>query len=214
MNTQSLIIPSIFILAVTSISLLAAKNWRIIIALLSFQYLAIFFLLQINWSIQLAATNLLAGWIAGAILGIGAASFYIKNTDRSNNSAEKKSTNVYLIIRDFAESGMVFQLLAGGLAILAISLAAPLAISVLTEIRPALTISGLILAIMGVLKLGFTDQIFPTIIGLVTTFSGFILIYSSLEQSVLVAGLLAVVILGIALTGTYLMNITAPDGGK
>ena len=112
----------------------------------------------------------------------------------------------FLKIRELTQRGIVFQLLAGGLTILAIFLAAPLTINLLTELRPVLTISGLILAGMGVLKLGFTDQIFPTIIGLLTTFSGFILFYSSLEQSVLVAGLLAVVILGIALIGNYLMN--------
>ena len=206
MDTQSLIIPSIFIILFTSISLLVVNNWRIIIALLSIQYLAIFFLLLINWSIQLAATNLLAGWIAGAILGIGAATFYTEVKNKIIDGAEGEARNVFLKIRELTQRGIVFQLLAGGLTILAIFLAAPLTINLLTELRPVLTISGLILAGMGVLKLGFTDQIFPTIIGLLTTFSGFILFYSSLEQSVLVAGLLAVVILGIALIGNYLMN--------
>lgn len=42
--------------------------------------------------------------------------------------------------------------------------------------------------------------------GLLTTISGFELMYAAVENSVLVAGLLAVVTLGLALVGAYLFD--------
>ena len=44
------------------------------------------------------------------------------------------------------------------------------------------------------------------LIGLLTTLSGFELIYAAVENSVLVTGLLAVVTLGLALVGAYLLE--------
>ena len=65
---------------------------------------------------------------------------------------------------------------------------------------------------MGLLQLGMTTQSFRVILGLLTTLSGFELLYAPLETSVLVAGLLVVINLGIALVGSYM--VIAPTEGE
>jgi hypothetical protein len=64
---------------------------------------------------------------------------------------------------------------------------------------------GLLLAGMGLLHLGVTDQILRVTIGLMTVLAGFEIIYAAVENSVLVAALLAIINLGLALAGSYLM---------
>jgi hypothetical protein len=66
---------------------------------------------------------------------------------------------------------------------------------------------GAILLIgMGLLHLGMTTRPLRVLIGLLTMLSGFDLLYAAVENSVLVAGLLAVVTLGLALVGAYLLD--------
>jgi len=58
---------------------------------------------------------------------------------------------------------------------------------------------------MGLLQLSLTTNPFRIIIGLLTSLSGFELIYAAIETSTLVTGLLAGVNLGLALVGAYLL---------
>ena len=62
---------------------------------------------------------------------------------------------------------------------------------------------------MGILHLGLTAQTWRTILGLLTVFSGFEILYATVETSILVTGFLAVVTLGISLIGAYLL--VAPE---
>jgi uncharacterized membrane protein len=70
--------------------------------------------------------------------------------------------------------------------------------------RPVVA-GGLLLAGMGLLHLGMTAEILRVIPGLLTFLSGFEILYAAVETSILLAGLLAIVNLGLALTGAYLM---------
>ena len=73
---------------------------------------------------------------------------------------------------------------------------------------PASTIlflGGLILIGMGVLQLGMTTRPLRVVVGLLTVLSGFEILYAAVESSVLVAGLLAVVNLGLALVGAFML---------
>ena len=64
---------------------------------------------------------------------------------------------------------------------------------------------------MGLLLLGSTSNIFRVVIGLLTMLTGFETLYAAVEGSVLVAGLLAVVDLGLALVGAYLIGNSYND---
>jgi hypothetical protein len=64
---------------------------------------------------------------------------------------------------------------------------------------------------MGLLHLGLTVHPLRITLGLLITLAGFEILYASLENSILVTGLLAVITLGLALTGSYLVSLNAPD---
>jgi hypothetical protein len=68
-----------------------------------------------------------------------------------------------------------------------------------------LVLASLTLVALGILQLGMTGEPFRTTLGLLTTLSGFELLSSPLDNSALVAALLAAVTLGIALIGSYLL---------
>ena len=71
--------------------------------------------------------------------------------------------------------------------------------------RPLVTTGSLLLIGMGLLHLGVTDHILRVIIGLMTVLAGFEILYATVEGSILVAALLAVINLGLALAGSYLL---------
>ena len=60
----------------------------------------------------------------------------------------------------------------------------------------------MLLAGIGLLHLGMTARPQRVVMGLLTVIAGFEVLYSGLERSVLVAGLLGVVNLGLALAGS------------
>jgi len=69
----------------------------------------------------------------------------------------------------------------------------------------AVTAASLLLIGMGLLHLGITAQVLRVTLGLMTVLAGFEILYSAVEGSVLVAALLAVINLGLALVGSYLL---------
>lgn len=210
MDIQYLLVPAVIVVSVTSFALLVITNWRMNIILLAVQFVGIFILLTANWSLQLASTNLLSGLIAGIVLGM--ARYTSRSVDDDRNQINRTITRKQFLdnIGLLSAGGVLFQLLAAGLVILAVIYITPILINQLPEISSSVGLGGLILTGMGLLKLGFTDTDFGNIIGLLTTFSGFIVIYSSIEDSVLVIGLLSIVLLGISLIGAYLLVISNP----
>ena len=71
--------------------------------------------------------------------------------------------------------------------------------------RPVI-VGGLLLTGMGLLHLGITAEILRITLGLLTVLAGFEILYATVETSILLAGLLAIVNLGLALAGAYLMT--------
>ncbi len=69
----------------------------------------------------------------------------------------------------------------------------------------AVTIGSLFLIGIGLLQLGITADVLRVTVGLMTVLCGFEILYSAVEGSVLVAALLAVINLGLALVGSYLL---------
>ncbi len=65
---------------------------------------------------------------------------------------------------------------------------------------------GMVLAGMGLLQVSMTSRPLRVVLGLLTFLAGFEVLYAGLEFSVLVAGLMAAINLGLALAGTYLLS--------
>jgi hypothetical protein len=130
--------------------------------------------------------KLIAGWMAGAILGSAV-------KDDSDLLVEDKKVEqrfklvIVLIIWIFSFSIMQ-------------------SIKQRLPIPDTLIWGGVLLIIMGVLQIGMSIRPIRIIFGLLIAFSGFEVLYAGVEQSVLVAGFLVMITLGIALVGVLFIQ--------
>jgi hypothetical protein len=179
------------VVMVTTLELLIGRSTRFMFIFLIVQYAGVFLLVLQNWSVGLAAIKLIAGLIAGTVL----------LSSRSNVEKEESEPVV--------TSESVFRLLVSILVLALVFILEP-SVQQLVLISNSVLWSGFILIGMGLLQLGMTIEPPRVIVGLLTVLSGFEVIYAAVENSVLVAGLLAVVTLGLALVGAYLI-INKPE---
>lgn len=193
MSFETLSFPSVILVTLTSLLLLISRNWRWSIAALALQYIGVFLLVALNWPIEMAVTKIVAGWMAGAVLGIAISEAFVASPENWSG-ADKLSP-----------SSSIFRLLAAILVGLVVLSAAPNVIEWIPGASLPLLWGSLILIGNGLLHLGLSTQPLRVVLGLLTIMSGFEIIYSAVETSTLVAGLLAAVNLGLALIGAYLI---------
>jgi hypothetical protein len=172
----------------TGTGLLFSRDWRWSLGLLAVQYLSVFWMVQAHWPISLAATKLVTGWMACAILGIA-----------QLNGNEEESESTWL-------QGRLFHIFAAGM-VLAATFALSLRVDTWLGLSLPVAWGGLLLIGLGLLHLGITSDSFQAIIGLLTVLAGFEILYAAVESSALVTALLAVINLGLALAGAYFMNV-------
>jgi len=178
---------AVVVIVMTSLFLLISQNWRWNIIALAVQYLALMILTAMVWPIGMAAVKLIAGWMAGAMLS-------------ASQPAPELVEDPQLV-----RSAVLFRFLAAMLVWILVCTIMPIFINILPLPAP-LVIGAMLLIGMGLLHLGMTTRPLRVLIGLLTTLSGFELIYAAVENSVLVTGLLAIVTLGLALVGAYLLE--------
>ena len=179
---------AVIILAISSLFLLLNQNWRWSIVALAAQYLAVFWLVAIVWPLGLAMVKLVAGWMAGVVLGA--------SRPLPAQVEDRYTTN----------ATFVFRLLLASVVWIMVALAAPNLVKTL-DIPLPVAQGTMLLVGMGLLHLGITTRPLRVLLGLLTVLAGFELVYAALETSVMVAGLLAVVTLGLALVGAYLLDM-------
>ncbi len=180
---------AVVLLFITSSGLLLVRDWRWSIVLLAVQYLGMFVLILQHWPLGMGSVKLVAGWMSAAILGM---------TRSGLANAEPNEESIW-------PRGRLFRLFAATIILLIIIVVTPSVDNIMADAGFPVTSGGLLLIGMGLLHLGITARILPVTIGLVTVLAGFEILYSSVEGSVLVAALLAVINLGLALVGSYLM---------
>ena len=186
MSLASLSIIPVVLIGVTSVFILVSQNWRTSILALALQYLAVFWLVGLVWPLGLAAVKLVAGWIAGAVMSVSRAD--ISSFEDSNP----------------AISVVMFRVIAAGLVLVMVVSILPQA-AVFLPVQPPVLEGGIILIGIGLLQLGMSVHPLRIVMGLLTVLSGFELVYAGVETSILVAGLQALVTLGVALGGAYLL---------
>jgi hypothetical protein len=185
---------AVVLLVVTSLALLVSQDWRYSLLALAFQYVGVVILVGTQWPVSLAATKLLVGWMTSATLAF-------TQFSQKEHHGEKPWT-----------AGWVFRLIAAAFVLLFLfSLAAKIN-NLLPSISAPQVQGSLVLIGIGLLQLGMSSSPFRVVLGLLTFLSGFEILYSAVEVSVLVAGMLAAVTLGLALVGTYLIVYSAPEG--
>jgi hypothetical protein len=173
----------------TSIGLLLHRNWRWGAGLLAIQYLVVFWLVHTHWPVSMAAAKLVTGWMVCAILVISR--FASPQGEELESSWPK---------------GRLFRLFSAGI-ILASSLALSIRTSEWLGLGLPITWGSFILVGMGILQLGISARASSVILGLLTTLAGFEILYAAVESSTLVASLLALLNLGLALAGSYLLSL-------
>ena len=180
---------AVILLVITSIGLLLIRDWRWSILCLAVQYLGMFALILQQWPLSMASVKVIAGWMSAAILGM-------TRSGLSEEDPEEESTG---------PRGRLFRLFAAAIVLLIVAVVTPGVDNIMADAGLPVTNGSLLLIGMGLLHLGITSRILPVIIGLMTVLAGFEILYASVERSVLVAALLAVINLGLALVGSYLM---------
>lgn len=179
----------IVLLVANACVLLITRQWRWVLGALAMQYFLAFLLVATSWPLELAAVKLIGGWMATAILGL----------TRLNIEISEDET------RGFPRSPAFVGLTIGLVIILVIGAAPALTgWSRLFGLDQAW--AGLFLVGVGLLQVGLTSNLFRIALGLLTLLSGFEILYAAIETSILVAGLLAILSLGISLAGAYLLQ--------
>jgi len=183
----------VVLLLATSVGLLLTRDWRWALGLLAVQYVGVFWLIHLHWPLAMAATKLVTGWMAATALGM---SYMGEREGRLSHELAREPT---------LPEGRLFR----GLTAAAILLAALPASSQARLIIPTIGVpeaaGGLILMSMGLLHLGVTARPLRVIIGLLTFLSGFEIFYTAVEGAALVSALMALITLGLALVGSYLI---------
>ncbi|MEN6409457.1 MAG: hypothetical protein ABFD44_07090 [Anaerolineaceae bacterium] len=183
---------AVILISLSALVLLNSRDWRWVTGALAVMYLGVFLLVGQSWNFSLAVLKVVIGWMAAVVLGI---------TQMGQTHEQKTEENL--------PSGRIFRTIASGLVFLVVFSIAPGFVSWLPELSSEQAVGGMILIGMGLLQLGMTARPIRVVVGLLTTLAGFEIIYAAVEASVLVAGLLGGVNLGLALVGAYLM--TAPE---
>jgi hypothetical protein len=153
------------------------------------QYLAAFWLVSTHWPLGIASVKLVTGWMVTATLGMTLLGLH-------ENEHEPES---------FWPRGGWFRIFLAGIIILISAAAAPRIEAIIPGLGLPIITAGMLLIGMGLIHLGITSQILRVVIGLLTLLTGFEIVYAAVESSILVAGFLAIVNLGIALAGSYML---------
>ena len=171
----------------SSMLLLIGQNYRISMVLLAAQYLAVFLLIFQVWPLGLAAVKMISGWMGVAIL-------FATLVQRTGSPDPEPGI-----------SSRLFRLLLGVLVWVLFFTIAP-SFARWLPVPSVFLWSGGILLGVGLLQLGTSQSPLRVIIGLLTVISGFEILYAAVENSTLVTVLLAVVTLGLAIVGAYILN--------
>ncbi len=166
-----------------------AHPWRWRLGGLALQYLGLFWLVQPNWSGNIAAIALISGWMTTVVLAITLAPMTISTVEGGVWS-----------------EGRVFRFLMMLLVVL-VSFALALRVAPWLMIGLPVAWGGLFLGGTGLLLLGLSQRELEIVLGLLTMLIGFEALYANLEASILVAALLTFISLGMALAAAYLLSL-------
>ena len=175
-----------------SLGLILVNDWRGMMGLLFLQYGGVAVLILESWSWESALIKAVAGWFAVAVLSVS----YL-------------SSGSWKVTQDSGQlPNILFRCLVAVLAALSISSFFPQIMNWFIGATKQQVLGGLLLLGMGLIHLGLAVQSTRIIVSLLTILSGFEILYATVEASVFLTALLAVNHLGLALLGSYVLNIS------
>ncbi len=179
----------VLLILIASGAMLTSKDWRIQLGALAMQYLAAFWLVTRHQPFVVGSAKLVTGWMVVAALGMTRLSVPNTDEDQSTDGPNNRWFSIVLL-------GVVALITAG---------ATPQIEAVIPGLGLPVIAGGLLLISTGLIHLGLTSDILRVIISLLTIIAGFEIIYAAVENSILVAGLLALTNLALGLVGCYLL---------
>jgi len=195
------------LVTITASLMLIVDDWRANVSLLAMQYIGAFTLIVLEWPLAMSISHLVAGWIAGAVLGMAMLSLpsqVSKIDDVEQPAIEKSRLERRLRLGSSRAPNLIFLILTIFLVALAVFSQIPR----ISEWIPGLSLTqawgGSILIGMALLHVGFYSQPLRVTLGLLTLFSGFLILYAAVNITTLAAALSATIALGLALSGAYL----------
>jgi hypothetical protein len=181
--------------SVTATGLLLSRDWRWLLGLLAVQYLGAAALAAQHWPLGMAAAKLVAGWMATAALGM--------------------TLTVLPYPEEVGEllwpQGRPYRLFMAGTIFVLAAAVTPRIEGAMSGVGSPVIAGTIVLTGLGLIHLGISSEVPRNVVGLLTVLSGFEIFYAAIEGSILVAGLLAVVNLGIGLGGAYLISASATE---
>ena len=174
----------------TSTVMLIIHDWRINLGALALQYIAAFWLVTRHLHFVMGSTKLITGWMVVAALGM----------TRLSLSSEEEDNEESSLLR-----GRWFRMILMCIVALVTAGVTARIEVVIPGLGLPVIAGGILLIGAGVVHLGVTSEILRVIIGLLTLLTGFEILYAAVESSILVAGLLSVISLGLGLAGSYLL---------
>lgn len=207
MNFESFAIPGALLVTLTASLMLILDDWRFNIGLLAIQYLGVFALIGQNWPLAMNLSLLVAGWIGGAVLSMAMLS--LPEQPEKQPDIEQSADRISRLRRRFRRGAdytpnWVFLLLSISLVALVVFSQMPHLVEWIPGLGYRRAWGGLILIGTALLHLGFYSQPLRVTIGLLTLFSGFLILYTVVNVTTLTAALSATISLALALTGAYL----------
>jgi hypothetical protein len=181
---------SVAVLFLCAGGILLVRNWRWMTGLLALQYIGVLSLVSISWPVEIAVVKLVAGWMAAAVL-------FLTYVNIPDSAAEMQNK--------LGLPGIFFRGFTALLIGLSMYSLVPVALRWFLGATHQQTLGGLLLLGLGLLQLGLSREAIRIVIGILTVISGFEILYATLEASVLMTGLLAILNIGIAFVGAYLL---------
>lgn len=189
--SQTLSIIAVTLIFACALFNLVRRQWLSNFIALSLQYIGVFMLLLSVRTIALAFIPLLVGLMTTLILLV---------TLVGSGKMEKPR------FLQRISAGEVFRTIAGLVAIIFVALLVP---TVRREIFPGsgsyLLLGSLGLIMLGLLQVGMKSEPLYVILGILSFFSGFQLLYASLETSTLLVGLFVLLNLALGLVGAFFL---------
>ena len=183
---------------VTALSLMIFDNWRLWLGALALQYTCVFVFVAVSWPIEMALVKLVAGWMSVSVFGM-ALGDYFKESELND-------------LLDFP--GKLFRTMVAILVGLVVVSLVPSIQSWFLDATIWQALGGGFLLGIGIIHLGLTTSISRVIMGLLTVIAGFEVLYATVEVSLLLTSLLAVVNLGIAFVGAFLLSLSILETAK
>jgi len=201
--------PAVAGIFITAGILVVSRDWRLNSLALTVQYFFVVLLLSRLIRLEVAAVKGLVGWLICMV-------FYLTerraSTLKQPPPAEESALVSQRWRRWIISAQASFHLLAGILISVAAYTAA-LRIP-LPQVPGDITLACYLLAGLGLLLVGLSDDPMQVGLGLLTFLSGFELFYIALEPSLAIAGLLGAVSFLVALAAAYLRTAQITTSGE